>query len=77
MVYYVTTPEVERFVRFLKSDAMWNWVQYNFFSPSALGLSLVFILATIAASSLGFVSAIFAEVMHDRAKDALKNGIGG
>lgn len=75
MVYYFTTPEVERFVKFLKANALWNWVQFNFFDLSTLALSLFFLFCTLAASFIGFMSAICAKVLHDRAKDTLKAGI--
>lgn len=75
MVYYFTTPEVERFVNSLKMNALWNWVQHNFLDLSSLGLSLLFLITTVVASFIGFMSAIFAKVMHDRAQDVLKAGI--
>lgn len=75
-VYHFANPEVGTFARFFKNHALWNWFEFNFLSWGAFFGSLMFIVATILASSVGFVCAIFAKVLHDRAAKVLKAGIG-
>jgi hypothetical protein len=77
MVYHFTNPEVVTFTRSFKNHTIWNWVQFNFLSWSALKLSLVFIVATVLASFVGFVCAIFAKVLHGKATETLKAGLRG
>lgn len=76
MVYYFTNPEIERLARFLKHHALWNWVQFNFFSWRMFFLSVTLVIATFFASAIGLVSAIFAKVLLDRATNVLKSGLG-
>lgn len=77
MVYHFANPDVETFTRFFKNHTVWKWVQFNFGSWGAFGLSLVFIATTVTASFVGFVCAIFAKVLHGKATETLKSGLGG
>jgi len=52
-------------------------VQFKFLNWGALWLSLVFIVTTVLASFVGFVCAIFAKVLHGKATETLKAGLGG
>lgn len=77
MVYHFTNPEVVTFTNFFKNNALWNWVQFKFLDWDTLWLSLVFIVTTVIASFVGFVCAIFAKVLHGKATETLKAGLGG
>ncbi len=76
VVYYFTTPEIERFTNFLKNDAVWNWFQFKFLRWDSFWLSIAFIVTTVAGSFVGLICAIFAKVLHDRAKKTLDSGLG-
>lgn len=71
-VYYLTNPEVETFTRFLKSNALWNWVQFNILNTESLMTLLAVLVSTTLASAVGYVSAIFAKAFHDEAKEVIK-----
>ena len=75
MVYYFTSPEVERLVKALKSHALGHWFEANFSNWDAIWPSLMFLGATLASSFVGFMSGIIAKVLHDHAKESFKSGI--
>lgn len=75
MVFYFTTPEVERFVNFLRNKDIWGWVRQSFLEWDALWMSVGLLFATLGASFFGLASGIAAKVLHDQARDVFKSGI--
>jgi len=73
MIFYSTTPIVEKFVHYFDSGNVLAWFLVTFNDVESVVMYSTLIICTFVASTLGVFSAVIAKTYHEKASDIVSS----